>query len=354
MVTPEPMTGAHCREKGNNMTGELTLPVPATCTAWYLVPTPIVLLEAAAAQRFALARVDEYESVTSRPTVHDAVDASAVTFAGVTADDLTPAQRAPMRRVGPWISVRVTLPTGLAPVHERVARKLIYPLAEEMELPAADMVSGREVSADELRATLHPRENGLLRMCDWVGVSYARGDGWESDLTTVGMCRYGLPELAMKGVAPMQERQACAVLTAIALRVRQEFVEAVLTVTPPTQRPPDTIPREIRIPAEIRVHDDDVRAAYCLPGSYRSRDMRWSQDGLVAPDQLVGLAFDNGAHGILQVRPPYDWAGSAGDFLESLISGPMSHRKAVTEPFVQEFQESRYLEEGIREVGVPL
>jgi hypothetical protein len=81
------------------------------------------------------------------------------------------------------------------------------------------------------------------------------------------MCRYGLPELAMKGVDLLQERQACAVLTAIAFRVRQEFAEAVLVVTPQTPRPPETIPRKMRMPAEIGVHDDDLRAAYCLPGS---------------------------------------------------------------------------------------
>jgi len=253
------------------MMGELTLTVPATCTAWYLVPAPGGWFEAEAAQRFALAQVDEYESAVSRRMVHDAVDASAVRFAVVTADDLTPGQRVPLRRVGPWISVRVTGPIGIIPVHESVARALVYPLAEEM---------------------------ACQRPTWWRNVK----------------CRL------------MNCVRRCS--------------------RPSAQQFPEAIPRKILIPAEFGVHDDDVRAAYCLPGSYRSREWRWSLDGLTGPDQLVRLAFENGEHGILQVCPPHEWTGSAGDFLESLATGPMSYRKAATEPFVQEFQEFQEFQEG--------
>lgn len=291
------------------MTTELTIPVPATGTAWYLMRTNLAAEEA---ERFALRQVDDYAAGYVRRQVRELADTAAVRF-GVLAEgeraDLTAEQRELIRRADDWVSIRVQTPFSVAPQHEWVARTLAGLLADELGVPVADMTTACLQSADELLASLHAKENGITRMADWIRIASEYSEvGWV--IATRGMRRYGLPELRVVGIPPWREDRWCALLTGIAFRVREEFVHAAT----PLGELPGRVQGEVRIPGEIGVSNADVADAYCLPGSFESRryGWRWSSGGWL--ETLFGLAHD---HGDLIVVPPPAGEQSTEEFLKS-------------------------------------
>jgi hypothetical protein len=318
------------------MTRKLTVSVPGTCTAWYLVRFDMPEDEA---RSHALHLVENYSAGCVWRMVQEMAASPEFTIAVVSGDgcpEMTPEQR---ELVGDhrWVSVRATCPTGLGPEHEWVAREVAGRLARSLKAQVADMLTGRMLTSDEALAALDSKETGITRTCDWVAVAFSDSEhDRKLALTTRGMRRYGLPELRLTDVPATLAGQYCALLTGLAFRLHEEFANAVRMAAPPTQWPPK-VRAKVRIPDEIGINSDDVAAAYCLPGSYLSRrwGWRWTADGDGA--QRIGLAF--GAEGdVLDVRAPRDWPGSASDFMESLCKGPMSPTVVTVQPYVREFQ----------------
>lgn len=251
------------------MAGNLTISVPATCTARYLVPTD---LSEPQARSLALTTVDAYASGPMRRWMHEVIDTPAVAFAATSANNWpgrTPRQRELLRHADQWMSIQVVAPTGI-PWQEWVARSLAGSMARELEAPVADIQIPRLLTADAVLASLYEKENGILRMCDWVSIA-AVETRQGVILKTLGMWRYGLPEIEVTHVPPGLARQCCALLTGVAFRFRAEFAEVVGAATPATEVLPGKAPAKVRLPAEIKVNADDVGTAYCLPGSIGSR-----------------------------------------------------------------------------------
>jgi hypothetical protein len=182
-------------------------------------------------------------------------------------------------------------------------------------------------------ASLYEKENGILRMCDWVSIAVVETRQGVI-LKTAGMCRYGLPEIEVIHVPPGLARQWCAVLTGVAFRFREEFAAAVGAETPATGVLSGKAPAKIRLPAQIRVNADDVGTAYCLPGSSGSRQpgpWRWS------PETPIRLISSCGGDSTLRVHPADEWEGTVRDFLESVCDG-MIPTLTAAEPFVRDYQ----------------
>src|SRR5579859_8153801 len=73
--------------EGNTMTGKLVVPMPATCSARYLVGADRRHLSPVQARRFALKAADDHASGTMRRRVKELTKTPAVTFAPVTEQD---------------------------------------------------------------------------------------------------------------------------------------------------------------------------------------------------------------------------------------------------------------------------
>lgn len=286
------------------MTGTLTIPLPTTCTAWYLVRVGMTPDQA---RDLALQAVDDYAAGFMRRRVRELADAGAVRFGPVTgacALAMTGEQRELIRDER-WVSIQVQAPTGLAPVHEWAGRTLAGLLASEVDAQVADMMTASLHSEDEMLASLHAKENGLTRKADWVRVVCSWTAGRGLVITTRGMRRYGLPELQAAGVEPSLEDQWCALLTGVAYRLHEEVAYAVPRDPSAAPYPPPLMPAEVRIPDAIGVTDMDVADAYCLPRSdSQSRRYGWRWTGPDHPGPFFSLAFSGVPGSDLIVAPP--------------------------------------------------
>lgn len=253
-------------------------------------------------------------------------------------------QRELARDKGDWVSITVETPTYFAPGQEWVARTLAGLLAWQYDVPVLDLTTGHRLDGDEMLASLHAKENGCIRMADWVSVVSSRTDGPE--LRTRGMRRYGLPELAVTEHSWRYETEWCALLTAIAFRVREKYGEALNGVHNQAviagQVPSETMPGQLDIPDEIGLNSDDVADAYCLPGSFWSRrcGSRWLGSSEWLSETPVRLAID-ALSTTLVVHPPLEWA-QPDDFLDfkaaARQSMPTWPALAEAEPFVTRTQ----------------
>jgi hypothetical protein len=318
------------------MTGRLTIQVPRARTACYLVSAGLAVPQA---KKLALEGVEEYASGARRRQVHELLERKAVVFGVMRARDrakLTPALRDLMGRAdAKWVSIRVEAPTGREMSHERVARTLAAELAYRLRSPVADMLVPKLLSVERVFASLDPKEDGAFRLSDWVAVAYEaavpdKGPDYAPnslDLETAGLSRYGIPELRVTGVPTPLARRWCAILTGVAFRVREEFF---------TLWPTGTVPAEVVIPDEIGVTADDVAAAYCLPGGFRSREMGWRGTEFGAPETCFALELTGE---VLVLRPPCAWEGADREFFTSACFGNLQPSLTLADPFVGEFQE---------------
>jgi hypothetical protein len=112
------------QREGIIMSGTLTIPMPATCTAWYLVHWG---LDPEQARGIALGEVQEHASGVMRELITELVEASEVSFGSITEQDLegmTEEQRSLILDPHGWVSVKVQSPTRWWPDHEWAARTL--------------------------------------------------------------------------------------------------------------------------------------------------------------------------------------------------------------------------------------
>jgi hypothetical protein len=308
------------------MTEMLTLPVARTRAAWYAVPTGI---SAPAARKIAMAGVTEHASGTRKRLIEEFADARAATFGLLRTGrtSLTPAQREVIQFYdGSWVSVRVrTSGPGTLP-HELAARTLAAELAWRLGVPVADMLVPDLLTSERTLASLCPKDDGAFRVSDWVRVAYLLAGPGEIDLETTGMVRYGLPELRIAAVPGPLARSWCAVLTAVAFRVIEQFQAQ--------WKPGDGL---ALMPAQTGVTADDIAAAYCLPGGYRSREMGWRWTSLGSPETCVVLSLSGGR---LTVGPPPSWDGSPTGFRVAACGGELRAVLPAVFPFVEELQET--------------
>ena len=324
---------------------DLTIPMPAMCTAWYLVSGD---MDPAEARATALQEVAKHASGTMRRWIQEvAATPGTISVSAITEQDvaaMTEGQRALILETRGWISVKVHMATDWFPECEWVARTLAGQLGswfEDMRYRSGglvlDMTTATRTSADELLASLHAKEGGSIRVADWVRLGSFGGK-----LRTCGMSRYGLPELTVKGYGYGYEGQWCALLTGIAFRVivdefrharNQVWNQAVVDGRPR----PDGVPETIQISDEIGLTGDDVADAYCLPGSFESRrwGTRWIRD---EDDVPIRLRLDD-ASGNLVVEPPPQWLPSE-DKRGRFIEGVLPQWSAIDEarPFIERCQ----------------
>ena len=327
---------------------DLTIPMPATCTAWYLVSGD---MDPAEARATALREVDEHASGVMRRRIEEmAVTPGAISSSSVTEKDLaamTEEQRELILEPEGWVSVKVQTPTDWFPQHEWAARTLAGLLGswfEDMRYRSGglvlDMTTATRTTADELLASLHAKEGGSVRVADWVRVRSFRGRLW-----TCGMSRYGLPELTVQGYGYAHEERWCALLTGVAFRVVVDELssarcdtwnQAVVDGRPRS----DSVPATIGISDEIGLTGDDIADAYCLPGSFESR--RWGTRWIRVEDDVpIRLRLDD-ASGDLVVEPPREWLPSEdkhGRYIEGVL--PEWSAIAEAQPFIERCQKIR-------------
>ena len=295
------------------MNEKLIVPVPASVAAWYLVPAT---MEADRARGIALSRAGESIGRLIEYAECDLkVEVSSTVSSGE--NFRRPGWVSGQHRVSDrhLVSFRASARTGIPALHEDVARALAAEFASELKVPAiADAGAGQWISADEARASLHAKEDGNLRLSDWVRVAAVPdGENRTVSLETVGLRRYGLPELRAADVPSWFGDGWSVALTGLAWRLRAEFLETVFAATPAGELPLRTqAPATFGVPEQIRLSADDVASAYCLRGV---------SDPL---GNTIGLRRDQEASGtFLTVRPPRDWDWGPEAFLESVADGPL-------------------------------
>lgn len=301
------MRGLAARTMGDLMDGKLMVPVPAVVSAWYLVPGALAADDAG---RLAVETVDD---VSRALLEHPDSGLEAEVSSTVTDGDAF--RRPDFAGDRHLVSFRLTYRTGIAPLHEWIGRELAAGLASELAAGAvADTAGGQWISVDEALASLHEKEDGCLRLSDWVRVE-AVPDRLKRTvaLQTVGMRRYGLPELRAAHVPSWLGEGWSVALTGLAWQVREDLCDAVYDAAPAGQSPlRAAAPAAFEISDEPRLTADDVASAYCLRGV---------SDPL---SNVVGLRLDAGEAGpFLTVRPPRDWEWSPQSFYESVAEGAL-------------------------------
>lgn len=289
------------------MDGRLMVPVPASVSAWYLVPGTLAVEDAS---RLAVEGVDD----VSRALL-DHPDSGLEAEVSTTVTDGGSFRRPDFIADQHLVSFRVTYRTGVVPLHEWIGRELSAGLACQLGTDAiADAGGGQWISADEALASLHEKEDGCLRLSDWVRVEAIPDRVRRTvSLQTAGMRRYGLPELRATHVPSWLGDGWSVALTGLAWQVREDLCDAIYDAAPAAQSPlRATAPAAFGISDEPRLTAGDVASAYCLRGV----SGRFSN--------VVGLRLDSEETGpFLTVCPPRDWDWSPQSFYEAVAEGPL-------------------------------
>lgn len=295
------------------MDEKLLVPVPPSLTACYLVPTRM-----AADQARTIALTGDNMAV-SRDLIEHAECGLTLDVSSTLADGGS-FRRPEFVADRNLVAFRASCRTGIVPLHEWTTRELAANLATELKVTGiADACAEQWITADEARASLYSKEDGNIRLSDWVRVTAVPAGraparaGEPMSLATVGLRRYGLPELRLAEVPSCLMDLWSVALTGLAMRLHWDFVEAVFDAATPGDLPYRTqAPPVFEVPPRVMLSPADVAAAYCLRG--RADDY----------GSVIGLRLDQGAAGtFLTVRPPDDWAQSPRDFLESVTEGPL-------------------------------
>jgi hypothetical protein len=325
---------------------KLPVRVPPTRSAWYLIGTGITGEEALdCATRW----IDENAPRWIGERVRALTGTQALAVTSVAATDvpyLTPDQRELIGKAERWVSVRVELPTAPGLEHERLARRVAFSLADEFRAEAVDMVSGAGVTAEMLESSLHAKEEGVLRLADWISVEFRNAGAGGITVSTSGLRRYGLPEVTAGQVPARLARSWGIVLTGLAFQVSEVFAGYLgVAMRRSGAAPPDgwKAPRTIRLPEEIEVLTDDVRAAYCLPGGFASRRWGWRYGMEYQTRDVLRLSLVSSTTSVLRVLPPRGWdvPDVRMDEFAELFLADDHLRSAIIEaaPFAREHQE---------------
>lgn len=292
------------------MTENLILPVPELLSAVYLVPAT---LDAAEAKEHTRAALAEHVPVPVRTAAGKMLQVGAVHVDTLPSTALPSLSAGLQEHLGvasdlvrtvtsasAFVVVGAEWPPGWPPVHESVARACAAALAANLAVPLVDTFVPQVLTAEQAITSL-PGADSQLRLADWVLVLQSAGHLglW---MTTKGLGRFGLPELQVHGVPPQLGDPWTAILSGIAGRLLDLWLDAL------RQRGESAFAQP---PAEFEVSEADVADAR---GSYARGDRH----------ALVRLALDpapdDRTDSFLTVRPPDRHRRSAGEYLADVAA----------------------------------
>ncbi len=292
----------------------LTLPVADSVGAFYAVPTTDPVIDEPSLVAAALGQMEEsLPKPLPQPLLQAHVVATLpplpldqLAAAGATDDQLARAAAATQ-----LILVTVGGRPGWPPVHEWLARTMAATAAQRHGRDVVDLLSTQLLDASAVRATL-PDVHGLVRLADWVSVTY-----WPDQAgyacTTTGLRRFGLPELQTLSTPPNLVHAWSRAMIGIAGRLVADWRDALASA-----------PRAafVHMRPSLVLTDNDVIEAHT-----RTIDRYGPKATIASPAQAtVRLALDPHKYGsYLTVHPPSGWPGSADDHLEDacrVLFGP--------------------------------
>jgi len=305
--------------------GALILPVPEVLSAVYLVPT---WLDAAAARERAIAELSAQVPEPFASLATGMLESGTVQVSDMAASD-APVLPAKLQQylgvesrlvesvaaASHFVAFGVTWQPGWPPVHEAAARACAAAVAADLRQPVIDTFVPQILTPERAIATL-PDASARFKLTDWVLVSSSAGPQgvW---LTTKGLGRFGLPELQVSNVPPQLDEPWAELMRGIAVRLLSLWLEALRARDGATSA---------EVPSTFHVREADVALAHAADTS---------GDEKVQVRLTLDPATDDRADSSLTVRPPDDFAGSAGEYLAQVaaeVLGPPGRGDQVAPP----------------------
>ncbi len=308
------------------MAEDLILPVPKLLSAVYLVP---VALSAQAAKDRVTAELSARMTGPVGVAARMMLDAGALGVEAVPSSSLPPLPGQLQQSLGvapelvsavtgaaDFVVVRALSVPGWPPMHEWAGRACAAVLAAHAGVPLVDTGTPGVLAADAALRSLPGDGGGRFRLADWMLVFQSAGSEglWT---TTMGLGRFGLPELQVRNVPPQLGKAWARVLTGLASRVLGAWLNALRDRAEPAFA---------QLPAALEVGRADIARALLIPGDARVAE---------GPAATVRLTFDpspqESVGNFLSVHPPDDYPASAGEYLTGVCTtlfGP--HELQVT------------------------
>lgn len=291
----------------------ITLPVPETVRAIYLVPATnpppdlIVRLRQLATGRWGGELGGILEDIVAAAVmpveVRPAAEVPPLPVELLAVMGATEQQLQRVESATHFVIVTVQSQAGWPPVHEWITRALATVLAEGLDGDVIDVLNYQVLDVDRSRATL-PDDDGRIRLADWVWVDYSP-DSTGYWCTTTGLLRFGLPELQTLAAPPNAVEPWGQAMTGVAHRLLAAWSETLSA---------DRHAAFVQLPALLHVSADDVAAAY-------GRPLRPETNTTAA---TVRLELDPGSDpehdSFLTIHPPLSWAGSAGEHIAEVCT----------------------------------
>ena len=297
------------------MAEDLILPVPKILSAVYLVP---VALSAQAAKDRVTAELSARMTGPVGVAARMMLDAGALSLEAVPSSSLPalPGQLQASLGIAPELVSVVTGATefvvvqalsvpGWPPMHEWAGRACAAVLAAHAGVPLVDTGTPGVLAADAALRSLPGDGGGRFRLADWMLVFQSPGSGglWT---TTMGLGRFGLPELQVRNVPPQLGKAWARVLTGLASRVLGAWLNALRDRAEPAFA---------QLPAVLEVSQTDIARALLIPGDVpvaggKAATVRLTSDP--SPQESVG--------NFLSVHPPDDYPASAGEYLTGVCT----------------------------------
>jgi len=294
---------------------DLILPVPKILSAVYLVP---VALSAQAAKDRVTAELSARMTGPVGVAARMMLDAGALSLEAVPSSSLPalPGQLQASLGIAPELVSVVTGATefvvvqalsvpGWPPMHEWAGRACAAVLAAHAGVPLVDTGTPGVLAADAALRSLPGDGGGRFRLADWMLVFQSPGSGglWT---TTMGLGRFGLPELQVRNVPPQLGKAWARVLTGLASRVLGAWLNALRDRAEPAFA---------QLPAVLEVSQADIARALLIPGDVpvaggKAATVRLTSDP--SPQESVG--------NFLSVHPPDDYPASAGEYLTGVCT----------------------------------
>ncbi len=191
---------------------------------------------------------------------------------------------------------------GWPPMADWATRAAAVALAEHLGTDIIDLPYDRVLTAADAADSLPDDETGQIRLADWLMVPYAVDTGgyW---VTTIGLGRFGLPELQALAVPPNSVGQWAEAMPAIAGALLCRWCDVLAR---------NRGAAFVTLPATLGVGPEDVatadrRGPLTFPGTGPAR-------------VRFGLDADPDAPALLTVQPPLDWPGSAGEHVAEVCA----------------------------------
>ena len=294
------------------MAEDLILPVPKLLSAVYLVPAA---LSAQAARDRMTAELSARTTGPVGVAARMMLDAGALSVEAVPSSSLPPLPGPLQESLGvapelvsvvtgatEFVVIQALSVPGWPPMHEWAGRACAAVLAAHAGVPLVDSGMPRVLAADAaLRSLPGDGGGGRFRLADWMLVFQSPGSGglWT---TTMGLGRFGLPELQVRNVPPQLGKAWARVLTGLASRVLGAWLNALRDRAEPAFA---------QLPAVLKVSKADIARAYDAPVAE-------------SPAAAVRLTFDpspqESVGSFLSVHPPDDYPASAGEYLTGVCT----------------------------------